>query len=48
MGGDKRWATIKEQAEAEASKQGAKAEGLVDQAKDKMKGAADEVQKKIS
>ena len=48
MGGDKKWATIREQAKAEASKQGTKAESIADQAKDKLKGAADDVQKKIS
>ncbi len=48
MGGDKKWAAIREQAKAEGSKAGAKAESIADQAKDKLKGAANEVQKKVS
>jgi hypothetical protein len=39
MGGDKKWETIRAQAKEGASKAEAKAESIVDQAKDAVKGS---------
>lgn len=47
MGGSARWEKIREEAKKNAGLAQGKVEGIAEQAKDKLQGAANEVQKKL-